>query len=175
MSSESDLKFPGETSINDHHTASSAETQYQIPNVQYDFISILAIAQKLNIDFLPITWDPRQEVISIGETSLAFKRIREKDNPKSEPIFQEFIHEMIVLSHSAIRQHPNIIDLQGICWEISSDHKVWPVLVLEKSTFGNLYDFLRLPTGRDLSMNDRLGLCLNIIMAIVDMHSICKK
>ena len=105
------------------------------------------------------------------QTSFAFKPIKEKDKAKTELIFREVISEIIVLSRPAIRQHPNIVELQGLRWDIPSDDKVWPVLVLEKSHFGDLYDFLRLPVGRDLSTNERQELCISIGIAIADMHS----
>lgn len=181
MSSDSDLY------CDDRYFATSAVTESQVTNAQYDFISLLAIAQKLGIDFLSITWQPLREVIGIGgtaridqalvnlQTSLAFKRIKEKDRAKPELIFREVINEIIVLSHPAIQRHPNIVELQGICWDIPSDDEVWPVLVLEKCHFGDLYHFLRLPVGRDLSTNERLELCLDIGIAIADMHSNCTK
>lgn len=170
-------------STSDRHFATTAVTESQVMNAQYDFISLLAIAQKLEIDLLAITWQSTREVIGIGgtakinqalvnlQTSFAFKRIKEEDKAKPELIFREVINEMIVLSHPAIQRHPNIVELQGLCWDIPSDDKVWPVLVLEKSHFGDLYEFLRLPVGRDLSTNERLELCLNIGIAIADMHS----
>ncbi len=53
----------------------------------YDFVSLLALAQKLRIEFLPITWQPALQGIGLGATaeirqslmnlqmSFAFKRV----------------------------------------------------------------------------------------------------
>lgn len=90
------------------------------------------------------------------QTSFDFKRIKQKDKAKTELIFREVISEIIVLSRPAIRQHPNIVELQGLRWDIPPDDKVRPVLVLEKSHFRDLCQFLRLPVGKDLLNNEKM-------------------
>ena len=77
-----------------------------------------------------------------------------------------------MLSHHLLREHPNIVELQGICWDVPADDEVWPVLVFEKTQFGDLYNFLRVPVGRDLSITERLKLCVDVGTAIIDMHSL---
>jgi hypothetical protein len=76
----------------------------------------------------------------------------------------------MVLGHASTRNHPNIVDLQGICWDVASDDKVWPVLVFEKSQYGDLHNFTTLSIGRELSVADRLKLCVDVSKAISDMH-----
>lgn len=165
-----------------------------------NFITFLAAAQALGVAFLPITWQPKR--ISLGEggtgqisqalltveTSFAFKRVSERDkrNTPEEEILRRSINEMTVLWHPAIRHHPNVLDLQGVCWEITSSpedskeatlpsspnlEKVWPVLVFEKSYLEDLYQFSRLPIGRELDTRERLRICLEIGKAIAHMHS----
>jgi hypothetical protein len=48
---------------------------------------------------------------------------------------------------------------------------VWPVLVLEKSQYGDLYNFATLPVGRELCFAKRLKLCVDVGTAISDMHN----
>lgn len=147
-----------------------------------NFLSFLATAQALQIEFLPIVWDSAREVIGTGgtsrihqalvnlDTSLAFKNYH-KRNKTEEQIFRTLINEITVLSQAFVREHANIAHLQGICWDISpNDDKPWPVLVFEKSHFGDLYHFVR-HGGRAMTMEDRLGLCLDIGRAVIDMHS----
>jgi len=90
------------------------------------------------------------------------------------------------LCYPAVSRYPNILELQGICWDVapkeyssSSGHsadysplnnKLWPVLVFEKSHFGDLNYFAKLESGRGLSFQARLKLCLEIGCAIRDMH-----
>lgn len=163
-------------------------------------ISFLAVARKLKIEFLPITWQEQRKPIGSGctsqiqealvslETSFAFKRVADehKYRVSESVIFQEFIGEITVLRHPAVSKHPNILELQGICWDVapreysnSSEHsvdysplnnKLWPVLVFEKSHFGDLNHFAKLESGRGLSLRARLQLCLEIGCAIRDMH-----
>lgn len=153
---------------------------------KFDFISFLATAQALNFQFLPITWEAARQDIGFGgtsrinearqtlEISLAFKRIHEdsKKNKREEQIFQFLTNELTVLGHKLIREHPNIGQLQGLCWDISADDDIpWPVLVFEKSHFGDLYNFASSPIGREMSIGERLKLCVDIGTAITDMHS----
>ncbi|KAL9100712.1 MAG: hypothetical protein Q9163_003938, partial [Psora crenata] len=104
---------------------------------------------------------------------LAFKRIdHDKEPGKSEAeIFEMLTNEITVLGHPSIQEHPNIALLQGICWDITSDGKVWPVLVFEKSRFDDLYNFARRPVGKELDIHHRLKLCVEIGNAIMYMHS----
>jgi serine/threonine protein kinase len=148
-----------------------------------DIIDFLAAVQKLELDILPITWQSARLPIGAGgtsrineaiidvQTSFAFKCV--SDDQKEEGIaksFQAFISEISILGHPLIQDHPNIVDLEGICWDITRD-EVWPVLVFEKSQFGDLYEFLASPPGRALNANERLKLCRSIASALIAMHS----
>ncbi|KAH8885906.1 kinase-like protein [Thozetella sp. PMI_491] len=161
----------------------------QNPILPCNFITFLAAAQKLGIPFLPLTWQAKRELLGRGgtsqvnqalvnlQTSFAFKRVAFKDKmdePEGE-ILQRLINEMTVLRNPTIQDHPNILELQGICWDVPlddpSDGKIWPVLVFEKSQFGDLRHFAKLDIGRNLSPGQRLELCLEIGSAIAHMHS----
>jgi hypothetical protein len=139
----------------------------------------------MQVEILPITWQAARGIVGKGrtsrinqaamnlQTSFAFKCVSKKqkrETPKAE-ILQTLISEVTVLSHHLLREHPNIVELQGICWDVSAD-EVWPVFVFEKTQFGDLYTFLQLPVGRDLSITERLKLCVDVGSAIIDMHSL---
>jgi hypothetical protein len=151
-----------------------APTQY----ADYGFIALLGLAQRLRIRFLPITWQEalgrignggqagiNQALINI-QTSFAFKRF---SLPDRDP-FRETIQEMVVLSHSVVLQHEHIVTLEGICWDIPQDERVWPVLVFQKSHLGDLDKFARSEKFKNLSIEDRLNLCADVGIAIRDMH-----
>lgn len=154
-------------------------------STRHNFLSFLATAQALRIDFLPITWQSARQEIGEGGTSriheapanirmsLAFKRVSDKEklSETEAKIFQMLNNEIIVLGHPSIQEHPNIAKLQGICWDISSDGKVWPVLVFEKSQFDDLYSFAARPVGKELNIHHRLRFCVEIGEAITYMHS----
>jgi Protein tyrosine and serine/threonine kinase len=144
----------------------------------YGFIAVLGLAQRLHIRFLPITWqtaiDPfgkggqariHQALVNI-QTSFAFKRFKHSN----QDLFGETVQEMIVLSHPVIREHEHIVTLEGICWDIPQDERVWPVLVFQKSHFGDLDKFARLEKFKSLSTEDKLSLCADVGIAIRDMH-----
>ena len=152
----------------------------------YDFISFLEAAQKLKIDFLPITWHPDLDVVGKGgtaeilqspinlQTSLAFKRRRRPQQSPSDERnpFQALVSEVCILGHPSIRSHANIIQLEGICWDIPSGvDKVWPVLVFERTQYGDLENFLNSDIGKTMCLEDRLKLCVDVALAIVTLHS----
>ncbi|KAH8589486.1 kinase-like domain-containing protein [Bisporella sp. PMI_857] len=147
-----------------------------------DLITFLAVIQKLKIDILPITWQSVPQPIGAGATgvvnealinlgtSFAFKRVRKEEGEAEKGIIQALISEVIVLSHPSLRKHPNIVKLHGVCWDVASDGSIWPVLVFEKAQYGDLYNFITLPIGRELCITERLKLCVDVGTAILDMH-----
>ncbi len=151
----------------------------QAETSECDLITFLAVAQKVQIDILPITWQSARGIIGVGatstiyeasinsQTSFAFKCIKYQSLKTYN--FRTLINEVIALSQ--LRGHPNIVELQGICWDVTADDEVLPVLVLEKAPFGDLYTFLKRPVGRDLSIPERLSLSVDIGTAIIYMHS----
>ena len=160
----------------------------QVANALYDFITFLAVVQRLRIEVLPITWQAARLPIGIGatgqvnealislHTSFAFKCVseRQKERVATESIIQTLLNEIVVLGHESIQSHPNIVQLQGICWDVASDDegndKIWPVLVFEKAQYGDLYNFATLPIGKELCFAERLKICMDIGTAIWDMH-----
>jgi hypothetical protein len=144
----------------------------------YGFIAVLGLAQRLKIDLLPITWQVllglvgksratvNQALVNI-QTSFAFKRYDHAG--QSDPL-RETVQEMMILGHPLVQEHPHIVQLVGICWDIPQDDQVWPVLVFEKTHLGDLYHFARSSTGKDLSFEDKLKICADVGIAIRDMH-----
>lgn len=194
------MAFTADSTFDRPRLFSSTTPVHETLPVPCNFITFLAAAQKLGVSFLPITWQPKRPSLGEGgtsqigqalmnlQTSLAFKRVSDRDKletPKEE-ILRRCINEMTILWHPAVRSHPNVLELQGICWDVSpktqegaeatpppssDDETVWPVLVFEKSHFEDLYHFARLPVGRELGMTDRLKICLQIGEAIAHMQS----
>lgn len=171
-------------SLSDVHVTQAKESTSD----SYDLITFLAVIQKLGIDILPITWQAARPRLGAGatgivtqalinlHTSFAFKCLSDaQKSPKnSGDAISALINEVLVLGHPSVRKHPNIAELHGICWEVSTDGQgvdsVWPVLVFEKSQNEDLLRFARLPVGRDLNFTERLEICVQIGTAICDMH-----
>ena len=152
---------------------------------QDSLLSFLATARNLMLELLPLNWD--QQMIGFGatsrvneshgnpKTSFAYKRVHDesKSSTPHNVIYRMLTNEIVTLSGQIARNHPNIVQLQGICWEISSvNEDAWPVLVFEKAQFGDLYSFSMTPTGREMGLDQRLSLCVEIEKALVDMHSL---
>jgi hypothetical protein len=154
------------------------------PELPYDFINFLAVAQWRDVDFLPITWEPALDSVGAGATaeirqslinlqlSLAFKRVHlERLCPGHyRNAIRALMSEVLALGHPVIRRHQNIIRLQGICWDVRPD-KVWPVLVFKKSQYGDLKRFMMSEPGEQMSIKHRLKLARDIATAILSMHS----
>ncbi|KAI0549990.1 hypothetical protein F4679DRAFT_544420 [Xylaria curta] len=170
--------------------------------ISCNLITFLAAVQDLKLEILPLQWQSTRHSIGKGgtsqisqavinlETSIAFKRVSEEDRLRldDEEIFRRIISEILVLAHEGIRDHPNILELQGVSWDVSpsmggnyssevtsagslKDTKVWPVLLFEMSRYGDLGRFAALPAGRSLDHSARLDICLQIGRALATMHS----
>ena len=160
--------------------------------LHHNFLAFLAAAQHHHVDFLPVTWQSALEPFGKGATSkisetvvnvqmsLAFKRtslsiVSQDSQPPVEEeqrVYRALISELMVLGNPIINAHPNILKLEGICWEIPANGTgVWPVLVFEKAPFGDLESFMASQIGRNLNFADKLGLCADVIEIMAFMHT----
>ncbi|KAJ6258751.1 hypothetical protein Dda_6804 [Drechslerella dactyloides] len=167
-------------------------------NQTYNLLRVLTTAQSREIDFVGITWQAALGTIGKGgegeisqadisiKDKFAFKRsvaIGTKAKDDSD-IFQELNSEVQVLGHPKIRQHPNIVSLEGLCWEINvrpggrdwlgratpDKEKAWPVLILDKAPHGDLEKFMRTEKGRAIKLENRMQLCAQVASALKTMH-----
>ena len=154
-------------------------------NQEYDFLDFLGVAQSLKIDFLPITWQPavdgageggaakiHQALINV-QTTFAFKRLKHPWSAIDEfRNLRALLAEISVLGHPAIRYHPNIANIEGICWDVvDGGEQVWPVLVFEKTRFGDLDRFMTTSSGKELDIRNRLDILFDIALAVRDLHA----
>jgi hypothetical protein len=165
------------------YTAAGVTTRSIIPQGA-TFLSFLSAAQAVHIPIMPITWQRARIAFGVGGTSsinqtpinaqvsLAFKYVKEirKCQDGDAELFEMITNEITVLGQSSIRNHPNVVQLQGICWDVGEE-KVWPALVFEKSDYGDLSTFYESSSGQQLSMNQRLKICIDVGKAIFYMHS----
>ncbi|OCK76319.1 TPR-like protein [Lepidopterella palustris CBS 459.81] len=147
------------------------------PNSHHDFLTFLGVTQQCQFDFFPITWHPALENIGEGTTaeirealidvqmSYAFKRFF-MSGQDEEKLFLHLISEVSILGLDNIRDHPNIIKLEGVAWDIQDYGKVWPVLVFEKTVHGDLGTFFASEPGRSLPIQEKLKLCIDIGTAL---------
>ena len=100
---------------------------------------------------------------------LAFKRFHDSENPDGS--FLPIISEVLILSQPPIQNHPNIVDLEGICWEIKPrTGKAVPVLIFEKAPW-DLQQFMNVREGMDMVFEDRLKICADVGGAIMALHA----
>jgi hypothetical protein len=159
-----------------HYSASTDRTN----NLQYDLIAFLSVVQKCDVDFLPITWQPGLGILGMGgsgtisqstfttDMPLAFKRFHLHEN--SDVDFLPLISEVLILSQPPIQEHPNIVNLEGVCWEIKPrTEKAVPVLVFEKASW-DLQQYMNVSESKNMSIDDRLKICADIGSAIMTLH-----
>ena len=103
------------------------------------------------------------------EKPLAFKRFHDSENPDEG--FLPMMSEVLILSQPPIRNHPNIVDLEGVCWEIKpGTEEAVPVLVFEKAPW-DLQHFMKVREGMGLAFEDRLKMCADVGGAIMALHA----
>ena len=152
--------------------------------IEWDILTFLGVVQKLNIDFLPVTWQPALEMIGRGataeirqalvysQTGFAFKHTRRSRLEEDETAtLRALIAEVLVLGHPLIREYRQIITLEGISWDVvNGGASILPVPVFEKAPHGSLLQFMMHDLGRRLRFSDRVSLCADIAEAVVQMH-----
>ena len=152
---------------------------------EYDFLDFLGVAQSLKIDFLPVRWQPALDRVGEGGTAeirealfnlqitFAFKRIKLPWSAFAETRnWSALVAEIVILGHPAFRHHPNVVTIEGICWDIVNGGKrVWPVLVFKKTHHGDLKRFMTLGPGIELDFKNRLDMLLDIALAVRDLHA----
>ena len=173
--------FQAESQITEFRQSASPASQ-SAENADYGFIALLSLVQRLRVDFLPLTWQAARgslEEDGKGGRGGQAKIYQSYINPGASFVFKRFsrnsyyeiVSELLVLTHEAVRKHRYIVRLEGICWDVRDDDDVRPVLVFEKSPLGDLCYFMKTGLGKELSINDRLRLCVEIGVAIRDMHA----
>ena len=177
--------FPHKSGLVSHSDGTfrrcSASTSRTNRATQRYLIAFLSIVQKCGVDYLPITWHPALSTLGVGgsgtisqstfmtEKSLAFKRFHDSENP--DVGFLPMMSEVLILSHPLIQNHPNIVDPEGICWEIKPrTEKAVPVLVFEKVSW-ILQRFMNVREGMDMAFEDRLTICADFGGAIAALHT----
>lgn len=162
----------------DYVATSTYAAEKPTADPHYDLVSFLTVIQRFNISILPVMWNALK-AFSQGATSaiyqshinialeLAFKRTSNLFRKKGETIaFQILISKIMVLGTRSIRNHPNIVDLEGICWELDDHENLSPVLVFQKAQYGDLARYLTSTAGKESSFETRLSICVDIGNAI---------
>ncbi|KAK4213590.1 kinase-like domain-containing protein [Rhypophila decipiens] len=170
------------------HSASMLEEELQsmkkvsLKSPHCDLVNFLAAVQSAQIDFMPLSWSSSVKVgrggyAVINESfvhathSYAYRRAR---NRGGEHDFKSDMIELAILSHRPIEMHDNIVTLEGICWEISpKERRMAPVFVYERMPHGDLCKFRDAEEFHALSLDEKLGLCVDIGNALLTLHS-CK-
>jgi hypothetical protein len=169
-------------------------------NKHNDLLSFLSVVQHFNFDFLELKWTDGmaplgnganaevRELFIMDKLELAFKRHRAlmpQSSPgrnyngheqcstqsREERIFNEMVAEVTILGHPVVQHHQNFVKLRAVYWELLPGvTQPWPVLVLEKADIGNLWFFGSSLEGLQMSIEQRLTICLDIGSAVSVLH-----
>lgn len=153
----------------------------------YDLLMFLAILQKINsahfLDLMPRFGNDvhfrgantllHSKTLSNAE-GVVFKRIDPQARLTEKEAFKALITELVTHEHAIIRIHPNIHRIYGITWDVHPEtRQALPVFAFEKSQLGDLENFLAEKDNTG-SFMQKLQLCLDIGLAIDNLHSISK-
>ena len=152
-------------------------------NGHRDLLSFLALAQKLKVDFLPLTWQPALDALGEGataeirqapvrlKTKFAFKCAKVRADTDEAEYYKALTTELLILGHPLVRDHPNIVTIVGVCWDVDvKKGRVLPVLVANAAVDGDLGAFMTQGPGKDFSLSSRLDLCSEVAHAVADIH-----
>lgn len=145
-------------------------------------ISFLAQMQKSNLDLLPVGSQPYLKAFQLsGIASFRQSSINSRMDLVFKGFYETFGNYRTVrqnvecLAHPVLRQHPNIINVEGICFDIHPDKallgNVRPTLVFERSPLGDLRVFMASHEGARVLVEDRLRLCSDIGSALMTLHA----
>jgi hypothetical protein len=180
-----------DTSYRLHFQAATASSKHtvnrKLRGESGDLISFLAVAHRHGLDISAIAWELPLGAIGEGGTarvnqstlnlqwSLAFKRPAavaiDRSSGEMSQDYQVLMSEIMVLCHTATRNHPNIVTLEGVCWDFHpKTGDAWPVLIFEKAQEGNLGDLMGSEAGRAMNFSERLQLCQDVARALTNLH-----
>ncbi len=165
-------------------TASKPTIPRGVENESGDLISFLAVAHCHGLDIAAITWDVPLGGLGKGATaridqsdlnlrwSLAFKRPLTASQPRElSKEYRVLMSEIMVLCNAATRNHPNIVTLEGVCWDIRPQtDEIWPVMIFEKAQEGDLETFMASDVGQALTFPQRLQICQDVAVALMNLH-----
>lgn len=172
-----------------------------------DLITFLAVAQKYDVEFVPVVWEEGRGLLGKGgtafinqsmlythfpvdpsteydplkntaskETGFAFKRTSQypHQNGVNEGLglYEILTIELMILRQQAVCDHPNIVNLEGICWEVTKANEVYPVLLFEKGNWGDLGSFAHGLQGGYCTFNAKLGFCIDIAKGLQVLHGL---
>lgn len=172
-------------------TEESVETAHLAGSLEHaDLITVLAASQRNHVDFVPIIWQEALGSLGKGgtanvsqallnlQTSFAFKRTSEyravQFGDRQKGPAEILALEISILKHPPIQKHPNVVDLEGVCWEITDKNDVYPVLLFEKAEQGDLLSFVPSLYGESVSFGVKLGLCIDIVHGVQALHNASK-
>ncbi|KAL8840330.1 MAG: hypothetical protein Q9170_001345 [Blastenia crenularia] len=103
---------------------------------------------------------------------LAFKRLSPTSDslPNETALYRALTAEIGVLGHGRIVDHPNILKLEGVCWDTDSfDDWIYPVLVFERAAYGDLTSFRKSDLFQHFDAADKMLICAHVANAVASI------
>jgi len=110
------------------------------------------------------------QTLDTRKPAVALKRIR-PSGPRGLESFHSVIKDLLCLTHPPLRGCPNVVSLLGLGWEKSpseGDYRLWPYLILEYSSIGNLADLQSV--HKDLSLRCKKAMALDVAHGLYSVH-----
>ncbi|KAI9768500.1 MAG: hypothetical protein M1840_004910 [Geoglossum simile] len=171
--------------------------------LQGDLISFLSYVKSQNIPILPVTLPDVRSCLGQGASFLvngaempetyvdeatgtvlpkglmvAFKRAMVKEGMTDiiADRINRIFNEVLIMCHPPLLDHPNIVKLLGIGFEVEGPAQfehVMPVIIPECAELGNLAEVLETARKEDqlLSFEEKLSLCIDVAHGLDVLHS----
>ncbi|KAM5345132.1 hypothetical protein ACJ41O_010994 [Fusarium nematophilum] len=138
------------------------------------------------VTHIPLTHIGAGKTFSAGSVDLGDGRLKVLKRPRFETegkspesawevqthrnsMAQSILTEFSVLTHPPLRDHENILSLQGIGWESDplDESMLWPIMVVEWAKYGSLLDFVR---TNPLSLATKTSLFADVACGLSALH-----
>ena len=160
------------SSIGTSNDSLQARTNHDLA-ADEDFIAYMALVEDLEVDLLPANWQPQYYAEMERSTSAtydqyvdmrqnaAFRRFKKTSNRHMS--LTAALKEVSCVANPTNRQHQNIIDLQGFCWDLTRiQEDIQPILIYEKARWRDLHTFMDSKRGVSMKLIEKLKICADI-------------
>ena len=108
-------------------------------------------------------------VMKCANVELGDEFVAGGDANRDQKVLDTLQRELVALTHPGLRQHANISRLLLYDLITSSSGKSIPTLVVERATFGSLYDFLE-RGEHTITAKDRADICNDVTVGLSAIH-----
>ena len=130
--------------------------------------SVMLIPRQYLLRQTPVGMDLKHSLAKI--IALKTPRLGQEDK-RNARLLRSTTKEYQILQSESLKHHDNIVSVYGCCWQSLEIYDGLPIpcLLLEGTELGDLYNFSQ---TRELTLRERLRICIQITSGLQAIHSI---